>query len=68
MNLNHLYMSTLDPLSIVKHLELYPATIPTTGTPGVGGAKGGTGLIKPSYAFNGFNGTGWDTINLFQYR
>ena len=38
----------------------------TKGMPGVGGAKGGSGLIKPSYAFNGFNGTGWDTINLLQ--
>ena len=60
--LESLYMSHLTRLNS-KASGIIPGD-KTTGTPGVGGAKGGTGLIKPKYAFNGFNGTGWDTINL----
>ena len=60
--LESLYMSHLNRIN-----SKAPGIIPgdkTTGSTGVGGAKGGTGLIKPSYAFNGYNGTGWDNINL----
>jgi hypothetical protein len=59
-----LYMSKLGRINSNSH-KIIPGD-KTTGTPGIGGAKGGTGLIKPSYAFNGFDGTGWDRINLLQ--
>ncbi len=62
--LESLYMSKLGRINTNSH-KIIPGD-KTTGSAGVGGAKGGTGLIKPKYAFNGFNGTGWDTINLLQ--
>ena len=59
-----LYMSQLGRINSNAH-KIEPGKN-TTGSPGIGGAKGGSGLIKPSYAWNGFDGTGWDRINLLQ--
>lgn len=36
----------------------------TTGSPGVGGAKGGAGGIRKKDALNAWNGTGWDNTNI----
>jgi len=60
--LEDLYMRRLSRINTNAH-KIEPGKN-TTGMPGVGGAKGGSGLIKPSYAFDGYNGTGWDNINL----